>query len=348
MSETALPLSLHEVSPDDWPETAAHFADFSFEQSLTYGRAAADRIGATLEFFRLEDAAGRMVSCGAVRVKRVPGLGRGIAWMPSGPLIRTANGDVPSKGKIAAVLDALKAHYADNLGHVLRLRLPGLSFAEANMADSAAQRAGYEKSDRAPGYLSCAIDLTMDDEALMKSFSGKWRTDLRYALKSDLSLDVGCDDSLKTRFMTLFDVVQQEKGFAPDITPEFHFDLTGPDYDLKILIAHKDGTDLGGIVVGVTGRSATYLFGATAHPGRKLRSGFFLTWQGLRMARDMGCLWYDMGGIDEEANPDVARFKRRMNGEDICAAGPYEARPSGPVGALIAGLEQIRNRLKGR
>ena len=59
--------------------------------------------------------------------------------------------------------------------------------------------------------------------------------------------------------------MQAAKGFQPDITPEFHFDIfppgtEHPDYALEILIATKDGQDVAGIVVGAAGPTATYLF----------------------------------------------------------------------------------------
>jgi hypothetical protein len=65
----------------------------------------------------------------------------------------------------------------------------------------------------------------------------------------------------------------------------------------------------------------------------------------MTLARQQGMDWYDMGGIDRDANPDVARFKDRMNGFPIlCDA--YEARPPGLVGPIIGALESLRARLK--
>jgi lipid II:glycine glycyltransferase (peptidoglycan interpeptide bridge formation enzyme) len=110
----------------------------------------------------------------------------------------------------------------------------------------------------------------------------------------------------------------------------------------------KDGRDLAGIVIGTTGQTAIYLFGATADAGRGLRAGYFLTWQGICLSQDRGLNWYDLGGVDFDANPDVARFKDRMNGVKIEAAGPFEARPKGLVWLLVAGLETMRAKLRKR
>jgi len=51
--------------------------------------------------------------------------------------------------------------------------------------------------------------------------------------------------------------------------------------------------------------------------------------------------------VDPEANPDVARFKTRMNGRAILAE-PFEAQPNGPVPHVISGLEALRAHLRRR
>lgn len=189
----------------------------------------------------------------------------------------------------------------------------------------------------------------------MARLNGKWRTDLRFALKSGLGRDhatsrSGLDPALIARFMALYGAVQDAKGFRPEITPEFHFGLTdgaagAEDYRLDILIATKDGQDVAGIVLGTAGACTTYLFGATADAGRPLKAGYFLQWEGLALARHIGSAWYDLGGVDFEANPDVARFKERMGGV-LISADPHEARPGGLFPKLLDGLEGVRARIR--
>jgi hypothetical protein len=250
-------------------------------------------------------------------------------------------------GDLFAVLSTLRRQVVQRAGHILRLRLPGLAPQHADLMRDTAAAAAFSPTLRAPLYRSVALDLRLPEATLMQRLEGKWRTDLRYALKSDLGMDHGNSPALQARFLALFRVVQTAKGFAPDITPEFHFGLSGPDYRLDVLIATKDGQDLGGIVIGTSGQTATYLFGATAEAGRHLRAGYFLTWQGMALARQRGLHWYDLGGIDREANPDVARFKDRMNGVPILSES-FEARPTGLIAPVTLVLENLRARLKKR
>lgn len=342
MTETAF--SLHDVASANWPELIACFRDAEFEQSLTYTKAAAERVGARLRLVSI-NRGGASVAAAALRIKTLPLFGRGIAWLPSGPVTRTGAA-VPDEQTQIAILSALRKQFAEKEGHVLRLRMPGAAFCEPAEFSRIAHMAGFSKTSHTP-YCSYAIDLDKDDDALMAQFKGKWRTDLRYALRSDLTLEQGNSPDLQTRFLSLFQQTQQDKGFQPDITPQFHFALAGPDMRHQILIARKDNQDIAGIVIGICGSSAVYLFGATSDAGRQVRAGYFLTWQGISLARAQGAAWYDLGGIDAVANPDVARFKERMNGSYIDAP-VFEALPGGLSSTVIKSAEYIYQRLKGR
>lgn len=334
------------VAPTDWPALASGFEDLGFEQGLSYARAAAVRVGAEARFLAVERA-GVPVAAAAVRIKRVPGLGRGIAWIPSGPLVLPRGGAVPDAALLSAILTALRDHFSGQEGHILRLRLSGLARQDPEAVRCIASGAGFVHTSRAPRYRSIALDLTHGPDALMGALNGKWRTDLRLALKSGLVLERGTGTAIEARFLTMLRAVQTAKGFRPEIGPQFHFPLHGEDYAVETLIAVKSGQDVAGIVTGTAGTCATYLFGATADAGRPLRAGYFLTWEAVRLAQARGLAWYDLGGIDAETNPDVARFKERMNGMSICAEA-FEVRPPGLIPRLVLGAEALRARLKQR
>lgn len=340
-------LSIRSVSETDWPAITAQFRDMGFEQSLTYGRAAAARIGAKMHCLVLERD-GHLIAAAQARIKTLPGLGRGIAWIASGPLLLPLEGPAPDSAVIGEVLAALRQELVGRRGHILRLRLPGIAFHDPEVTADIAKTAGFVPTDRAPTYRSVAIDLKQDLTVLMANLNGKWRNCLRFALKSELSVEIGKGPDMATRFLRLFCVVQASKGFSTDITPEFHFALFGADLSHDILLVTKDGEDLAGIVIGTSGRGAVYLFGATPDAGRAWRAGYLLTWEGVRLSQQRGLDWYDMGGLDFDTNPDLAKFKGRMNGVNIDAAGPYEARAGGAVSSLITGLEALRAKLRRR
>lgn len=344
-------LHVRPLPGSDWPALAAAFDDGTFEQTRTYGSAAAARIGGKLHCLAVEGAEGPLAAA-AGRLRLVPGLGRGILWLPSGPLICPSAAPPPDDATLAAILRGLRLHVCGQKGHVLRLRLSGTAIPDPQHLRAVMATAGFRPHAARPPYRSVALDLRQTPETLLHRMSGKWRTDLRAAEKAGLELERGSGPALAARFLALFGQVQATKGFRPEITPEFHFRLAeaaGPaaDYRVETLIARHAGRDVAGIVVGTAGRTATYLFGATGPEGRPRRAGYFLTWQAVLQARAEGLHWYDLGGVDAAANPDVARFKERMGGAPICAE-VFEARPAAPWATLILGLERLRARLRGK
>src|SRR5262249_77797 len=76
-----------------------------------------------------------------------------------------------------------------------------------------------------------------------------------------------------------------------------------------------------------TGDTAVYLLGAATSRGRELRASYLLQWAVIQYAKSIGNTWYDLGGIDERANPDVYHFKKRLNGRRITELGSYELAP---------------------
>lgn len=337
------PYTVRAISPDDWPGVSQKFRDLTYEQSLTYSTVAANRIGATPEFLSVETASGKVVAAAAARVRKIPGLGRGIVWIPSGPLLVPTNDSGPSTESLGAILDALRDHYVRKAGHILRLRLPAIS--NIDQADVFANH-GFMPTENALAYKTVLIDLSKPEEVLWKNLHGKWRNPLRNAMKAGIEIEHLPFTQSHDRFFPLYNQVQQAKGFDPNVGPEFYKDLTGPDFEHDILIAHKDGSDLGAMTIGRSGTSSVYLFGATPDAGRKLNAGYLLMWHSMLWAAKQGCDWFDLGGISIEENPSIARFKLRTGGNEITASGPYEARAKGLGSSSILMAEQIHKRMK--
>ena len=336
--------SLRQVRPEDWPDIAAQFADLTFEQTMTYGRAAAARIGADDEYWVLEDA-GQPIAAAIVRIKRLPLLGRGIAWIASGPLMHRQGRASATDDEIRAILSAFRTEFGERQGHILRFR-PAVLRVDSTLCDPAsyemlATDVGFRRTSRAPLYHTVVTNLDRDENVLMSALHGKWRGHLRKALKLGLEHDVGPIDELADRFEALYAKVSENKGFAPDIPPSFYYGLKGPDFEHYVLIAKKDGRDIGAITIGKAGQNAVYLFGATIDEGRRSNAGYYLTWNGYLKAREWNVLNYDLGGIDEENNPMVTEFKRRAGGTEILAPGPFEATSNGISARVIRFIEHL-------
>ncbi len=340
-------LDLRVVAPEDWPGLSAAFHDLTHEQTLTYGQAAARRIGAEVQFVLLSASGGQPVAAACLRIKRVPGLGRGIAWIAAGPMMQHRAQPDPDPGTIRAVLTALRAH-AQSAGHILRLRLPVMARHDGAALDRLAAEEGFLPTDRSPPYRTVIVECDQDEEVLMRALHGKWRNPLRNALKSGMELEYAPIADCADRFDALYREVQAAKGFSPDIPPEFYYPLEGPDFAHEVLIARKDAVDIAGMTIGHSGQNAVYLFGATSEAGRRLNAGHYLMWQAILRCRELDLKCFDLGGIDPDTNPSVTRFKQRTGGTDITAAGPYEFRPASLASTLVGAAEALHARMKAR
>jgi len=336
-----LPLTLQTIAAEDWPRVSAGFRDLTYEQTLSYAQAAAHRIGAMAHFVTLSDQTGQPVAAACLRLKPVPGLGRGIVWIAAGPLIQ------PNAGPedLEAVFATLRA-YAQQSGHILRLRLPASTLRDVPSVDQNAAAAGFAPTDRSSPYRTVIIDCDQEEDALMRALHGKWRNPLRNALKSGMELETLPIAACADRFHSLYQQVQAAKGFSPDIPPEFYYHLNGPDFSHEVLFARQDGVDVGAMTIGRAGTNGVYLFGATSEAGRRLNAGHYLMWKAILHCKAHGLRWFDLGGIDADTNPSVTRFKLRTGGAEVIAAGPYEFRPTGLTTALIRTAETVHTRIK--
>ena len=205
-------VTVEAVPPVQWTGLATTFADCTYEQVYEYCSATAANIRGSTKFFRVL-CDNTMIGAAAVRLKTVPLLGRGIAYVSAGPLTRERSIDVSwDQRRLRIVLKALKQELVDRQGHVLRVRLPLLPPLPVLDFVALFTDLEFRSTDRARKYRTSVIDLTQEIETLRNTLNSKWRTDLRFAQKAGLSIDSGTTDELQLRFERLFDQMHRTKG----------------------------------------------------------------------------------------------------------------------------------------
>ncbi|MEN6336750.1 MAG: hypothetical protein ABFE01_21045, partial [Phycisphaerales bacterium] len=113
--------ALRHMDRAEWQATARRFLDYNYRQMWEFGVACAERIGAVSEHVAVEDG-GEIVGLADVRIKRIPGLGTGIAYVNGGPLVR--RGDGRDSDRLSRSMKALIEEYANRRGMVLRVMAP--------------------------------------------------------------------------------------------------------------------------------------------------------------------------------------------------------------------------------
>jgi lipid II:glycine glycyltransferase (peptidoglycan interpeptide bridge formation enzyme) len=115
---------------------------------------------------------------------------------------------------------------------------------------------------------------------------------------------------------------------------------------LVLHLAWQEGELIAGHIGSFVGDTAVYLVGAATAKGRELRASYLLQWAVIEHAKSVGNLFYDLGGIDAQANPNVYSFKKGIGGRQVTEAGTYEFAPGPLTCRLLHFMEDAYSRLQ--
>jgi GNAT acetyltransferase-like protein len=315
--------TIEPVSQARWRELAPSFRDYSYRQLWAFGVECAARFGATSEHVAITDG-GRLLGLADIRIKRLPLVGGGIAYMTGAPMVREGAGDPE---RLRSCLAALVEEYADRRGLVLRV-LPPLGSSAWNSEQARVfEQCGFVLTRRAEAYRTMVVDLERPLDDVRKSFAQKWRNGLNRAEKNALAIRAGLSSELFAEFCGLFTETVERKQFRVTLDAGFYArvqtELSKSERFL-ISVADHEGRAVAGHVASLVGDTCVYLLGASSEAAMQLKASYLLQWHVIRSAHERHMRCYDLGGIDPEGNPGVYHFKEGMGGADLSTPGPYE------------------------
>ncbi len=296
-------LTLHPVSRDRWHRLSA---DAPFQQSWSYG-AAAEALGA--DILRLE------VRKEPATVALTQGIGRRIGVRTTlfgrGPLWIGQ----PAAGLRADVL------------RLLRRETRGIALVTPDANDAGAVRSA--------GFLAAMTPATMAEWHLGPDMRarvhGKWRNRLCAAEATGVTLlRSRRDDDL--RWLIGLDREQQRrKGFRA-LPPAFLEAWMAHDpRSVRLTIASFKGDRVAAILVLSHGTRATYHIGWSGDEGRRLSAHNLLLWDAARQLSDEGVTVLDLGLVDTETAPGLARFKLGTGAVPVRTGGTWVGLPRLPA-----------------
>ena len=346
-SETGI--RIERLSQAEWSGLTPTMCGYSYRQAWAFGIAAASRVGATSEHVGIFSGE-QCIGAADVRVRRIPLLGGGIAYVSGGPLVVQGAWETVENA-IENTLESLIHEYVDRRGMVLRIVPPIEWAAERWDVKPLFDRLAFESPEVNKRYRTILIDLTPSLDQLRKNLDQKWRNCLNRAEKNGLTVRSGDAVELFDSFDELHQELIDRKGFDIDLSVEFYRDVQSRmdvSDKLYVKLVEVDGKPIAGHVGSVLGQTSVYLLGASNHDGNEQKASYLMQWMTIVEARNRGCKWYDLGGIDPEGNPGVYRFKERMGGFDITGDGPYELRPSGMRSQVSHWAEKLYRAVKRR
>lgn len=318
---------IRHLGPHEWTLLVQTMTSHSYRQLLAFGVVTGARMRAMVETVGVFDA-GACVGLATVRIKSLPLRSGGVAYISGGPLLRM-NG---TSDDLRATLSALVDEYVHRRRLVLRI-VPPVEWALRDWDCAGVFGAlGFEESQDTASYRTIVIDLSAEESEILAGFHSKWRNCLSAAKRHGLTVRTSSDDEDLARFGELHQQLMERKSFDVELDVDTYrrvHQASALDERLEVRLVEHEGVPVAGHVSSALGESSVYLFGASTPEGNRLKASYLLQWDAIVAAQKQGMRWYDLGGIDPEANPGVYRFKSRMNGIDVTAPGPFEMLPAG-------------------
>ncbi|MEH6525473.1 MAG: peptidoglycan bridge formation glycyltransferase FemA/FemB family protein [Sneathiella sp.] len=310
----------------EWNKHVAEFSDYNYRQLWSYGIESARRIASESEFVGIYFKE-TLIGLTNVRLKKIPIFSVGIAYVNGGPIHICKNSEVQVEHNFKLCLQALVDEYTHTRNFVLRIKCPVYSETGNLNRTRIFEDLGFRRTSTSDQYRTFLVDIEKEIDDIRTSLNGKWRNQLNRAQKNELLISTGTDGSWFQKFEDLFILLKEKKGFKVSLGVDFYEkvqeNLTG-DNQFFIQTVSKKGEILAAHVGSYIGDTAVYLLGSSTPKGNQLKASYLLQWHAILEARERGCKWYDLGGIDPEGNKGVFHFKKGFNGIDVTAAGPYE------------------------
>ena len=308
--------SVSSIESTHWNSILDQFPDATIYQTEPFSRYSIG--GKNLEQFLMFEKS-EIVAGAIVRIKKIPMINRGAAYIRWGPLHLNNDPDI-----LISCLKFLNHEYAEKRN--LLLRIMSNKIDSVDNSYSVFQNAGFKKYVN--GNDSIIIDLTNDENTLRAGLRKKWRYSLKQAENNDLSVEIGSSENHFDTFHRLYKEMHSRKKFDEFVNissfKKINFELED-NKKLKIFICKFNSEPVSAIVLSGIGKTGIYLLGGSSNNGLKVGASYFLQWQAIIWLKENGFAFYDLGGIDKSNNPGVYTFKSGMGGREITSLGGFQA-----------------------
>ena len=299
---------------NEWESILKLFRDSSIYQTDAFARKSLG--GENIEKFIVYNDS-EVIGAALVRLKVLPILNKGLAYIRWGPLINL-NEEI-----LEEILALLKNEYVFKRN--LLLRILSYHYPENQNITNKYEAQNFVSTSNS--YKSILIDLTNDIEKLKSNLRKKWRYSLKQAEKKELVIDVGSSEEHFDTFYGIYKEMHSRKKFDELVDVQNFKRINNQlsdDMKMKIFLCSYNNVPVSGILVSTIGEKGIYLFGGSTEVGLKTGASYLLQWEAIKWLKSKGKTYYDLGGIDSKRNPGVYTFKSGMGGKEITYPGTFQ------------------------
>lgn len=284
-----------------WDELLARAPRCALQQGWAYS-AALSAQGARVHRLLVRDDEGLPLACAQVVERRLLGLLRA-CFLLRGPVWLVELAEARQREGLAAL-------------HTW-LRRPLLIWAPEATSAPAGRRAVIT------GYSTSWVELGLPAAAMRRRLHPNWRHRLGQAERHGLEVRVERGAEGLRWLLTQNEAQRRRVGYKGPSPGFLHALAQAAGDDALLLTAWEQGERTAGVLLLRHGRAATYEVGHVTSRGRRLNAKHLLLWQGMLHLSERGVRWLDLGGIDTERAPTLARFKLGLGGEATTLAGTF-------------------------
>ncbi|HEX7189604.1 MAG TPA: peptidoglycan bridge formation glycyltransferase FemA/FemB family protein [Actinomycetes bacterium] len=307
------------------------------------------------------DADGTLVGAGLVLLRQVPKVKRFLAYLPEGPVIDWAAGDLD------AWLDPMVAHlraagaFGVKMGPLVARRRWSAATVKAAVAEGSARRladvppdetdpvaeqvaktlarAGWRPPSTDEGFAAGQPQFVFQvplagrsEDELLAGFNQLWRRNVKKADKAGVEVILGSAAELPA-FHALYLETAERDHFTGRPLSYFQrmweaMQAEDPDR-IRLYLAHHEGDLVAATTMVQVGRHAWYSYGASSTAKREVRGSNAVQWRMLRDAAAAGAEVYDLRGITDTLSEDdphygLIQFKLGTGGEAVEYLGEWD------------------------
>jgi lipid II:glycine glycyltransferase (peptidoglycan interpeptide bridge formation enzyme) len=305
---------------------------------------------------------GRLVGTGLVLLRRVPGLGRYLAYLPEGPVIDWADYEaldvtrpliahlrkrraflvkmgpqlITRRWTAQTVKAAIAKGTATRLGDIHACGTDPAALAVGEQLRASGwrqdQKQGAGFGDYQPRYVFQLPIAARSLDDIFAGFNQQWRRNVRTSEKSGVTVTDGTADDL-AEFHALYVATAARDGFQPRALSYFErmwsaMRADSPDR-IRLYLARRGGELLASTTAVTVGGHVWYSYGASSTAGREYRGSNAVQWRMIADACTSGARTYDLRGISDSLDPadhlfGLIQFKLGTGGEAVEYLGEWD------------------------
>jgi hypothetical protein len=190
------------------------------------------------------------------------------------------------------------------------------------------------------------LDLGAGNDELLRSFREDTRLNIRRSERQGIVIRPAQDEGDIQEFQRIYFEMAKKKNFLADershLSRVLRWIVSEKDRG-ALLLASKEATPLGGVLVIRAAKRSWGVFSATVKDSR-LRAGHVLQWSAIRWAKEHGCADYDLGGYREGINTGPPLFKRGFCQAVVHFSPPYRYPLNPRLCSMLGFVIQVRSK----